>query len=101
MSKADWGLFKAQDRWPAFVDEKLTVARPAPPPLAASDVYWHEAALPVSSAKLLGTFKIGEPVYFRLPMTATADVALRTVGRNALGVRTALDVKYAAPDLIV
>jgi hypothetical protein len=100
----DWGLIKSIGFWGPLVsaDKKLT----APPgdglpevPLINSDVYWHEAQHPVSGAQLLGTFKIGEPIVFKVPIAADTDIALRTIGRSARGLRTESQVSEANPDI--
>ena len=70
-------------------------------PLINSDVYYHEAHFPVSSARLLGTFKIDEPIYFKLALDHDTDVAIRTIGRNAKGLRTVSAVEEAEPSIVI
>ena len=81
----NWGLIKSIGFWGPLVsaDKKLTQSNgDALPevPLINSDVYWHEAQHPVSGAQLLGTFKIDEPIIFKVPIAVDTDIAVRTIG---------------------
>jgi hypothetical protein len=100
-----FGLIKPLRPRAAFANrDKLLVGLGGPGtdvPLTNSDVYYHEAHFPVSSARLLGTFKLDEPIYFKLALDHDTDVAIRSIGRNSRGLVTVASIDEAEPSIII